>query len=478
LLSVTNLSKDGSIIKLWSNDPVYSNADGSINFEGVIFNPGFSGTEGKVLTVTFMPKKTAKANIFFNSGSILANDGKATNILGQLGTASFTIGNNLQVSGGNTTTPVENPLLPLAPKIVSATNPDSNKWYKNNQPSFSWEIPDGVTAVRTAYDRNPSTIPSKLYEPAISTKTLDNVADGVYYFHAQFKNAYGWGAIAHFRFQVDTTPPAPFVVSFPQGSESNNPKPAMTFNSTDKTSGIDHYELKIGDNAFTPFDLMPILSPGKYNVIVKAIDKAGNSTLQSADFIVDALSSPTITNYPSETTEGEMIKISGTTYPNSTLTILLKNKDGRIYSESGQSDSTGGFNLILSQTLPADVYQMTAQVTDSLGAQSLVTLPININVKQKEFLRIGSLVLNYLSVIIMLILAIASVLAFIFLTVHHLVLFRRKLRRDLKNLKEDFKEEIELLETAKLGRKLTKEESLILKKLSGKKLTDLEKDVK
>jgi Flp pilus assembly protein TadB len=132
----------------------------------------------------------------------------------------------------------------------------------------------------------------------------------------------------------------------------------------------------------------------------------------------------------------------------------------------------------LSQTLPADVYQMTAQVTDSLGAQSLVTLPININVKQKEFLRIGSLVLNYLSVIIMLILAIASVLAFIFLTVHHLVLFRRKLRRDLKNLKEDFKEEIELLETAKLGRKLTKEESLILKKLSGKKLTDLEKDVK
>src|SRR3989344_6834270 len=91
-LEVTSLSKTGSIFSLWVQEPSFSSSAGTVNFEGIALNPGFIGTSGKLITVNFRVKAAGVAALNFSSGSILANDGKGTNILEALGNASFQIG--------------------------------------------------------------------------------------------------------------------------------------------------------------------------------------------------------------------------------------------------------------------------------------------------------------------------------------------------------------------------------------------------
>lgn len=90
IVEVTGLSPSG-ITEWWVQEPTYSNASGSVSFEGLIPNPGFTGSGGKILTLTFKAKSSGSAPIVFTESSVLANDGQGTNILTGVGNASFTI---------------------------------------------------------------------------------------------------------------------------------------------------------------------------------------------------------------------------------------------------------------------------------------------------------------------------------------------------------------------------------------------------
>ena len=68
VLSVSSISKGGSFITLWAEEPTFSNAAGTVNFEGVALNPGFSGQTGKVVTITFKSKQAGNINILVKSG--------------------------------------------------------------------------------------------------------------------------------------------------------------------------------------------------------------------------------------------------------------------------------------------------------------------------------------------------------------------------------------------------------------------------
>ncbi len=89
LVSVAGISKERSIINLWTQEPkVVRN---KIVFEGVALNPGFQGSSGLVFNITFKAKRTGTAVLNFNEGALLANDGLGTNVLAKLGSANFTI---------------------------------------------------------------------------------------------------------------------------------------------------------------------------------------------------------------------------------------------------------------------------------------------------------------------------------------------------------------------------------------------------
>lgn len=92
LLSVVSVGKGGSIIGVWVQEPRFSNPAGTVNFEGVITNPGYQGPAGRIVSITFRAKAAGTATLQFLSSSVLANDGNGSNILQSTGKATYVIG--------------------------------------------------------------------------------------------------------------------------------------------------------------------------------------------------------------------------------------------------------------------------------------------------------------------------------------------------------------------------------------------------
>lgn len=89
LLQIVSISRDNSILNIWTHDPNISR--NKISFEGVILNPGYQGQGGNIFHIIFQAKKVGTATVSFNEGSLLANDGLGTNIVAGLSPTTFSI---------------------------------------------------------------------------------------------------------------------------------------------------------------------------------------------------------------------------------------------------------------------------------------------------------------------------------------------------------------------------------------------------
>lgn len=478
-LEVVSLSKTGSIFSLWVQEPSFSNSGGTVSFEGIVLNPGFIGGSGKILTITFRAKAPGVANLSFTSGSVLANDGTGTNILTDLRTAVINIDSK---SLPAPTPPAEETTSEgKAPTITSSTHPDQEKWYANSNPEFSWTLPLGVLEVRTLIGTSPKSIPTVSYDPPIGNKKIDALPDGTYYFHLQIRTSAGWSAVAHYRVNIDTTVPKPFSITFPHGTKGVQPQAAILFNTTDDLSGVSHYEVRVGSVLPSRADspavenpyLLPSQYPGTYIVMVTALDRAGNATSASADFTIEAIDAPVITSYPEEVESGDIIKIRGTTYPNSNVTILVKQEGKVVFEESSQSSSSGDFTFVVTKRFDSGVYTFTARVTDGQGARSQETAPLTIIINPKFLTSVMSFILSYLSLLILILLALAAIIGIGISMWYRLSRIIRRLRREGREaekvleksfnlLRKDVKTHIARLKAVKDKRKLTEEEILFL----------------
>jgi hypothetical protein len=92
-LRVLSISNKLSAMNLWVQNPTFSNGvdGGTIDFAGIILNPGFTGTGANIITVRFQALVPGKAALSFVSGSVLANDGSGTNILTTMGMTTVTV---------------------------------------------------------------------------------------------------------------------------------------------------------------------------------------------------------------------------------------------------------------------------------------------------------------------------------------------------------------------------------------------------
>jgi len=495
-LEVISISKTGSIITLWVQEPAFFNQSGILNFEGIVPNPGFTGSGGKIITLNFRVKAAGTAALTFSSGSVLANDGLGTNILTGLGSASFGLG-DIPSSAPEVTAPSAIAGTPAAPQIRSSTHPDSSNWYQATKAAFNWDVPEDVTAVRLLVGKLPQAIPTVTYSPPITSKEIDDFEDGIWYFHAQFKNENGWGGIAHFRFQIDTEPPDPFSIEFVHGKEIFDPSPIINFNTTDALSGIRYYRIKIGSGDFFEVDPNLILSnpyalppqdPGKNTVVVQVYDKAGNTSAAAEEFEILALESPKITRYEENITEGDLLEIGGKTYPDSDVDLFLFRGNEKALEQRVKSNSSGDFTFIWSKKLESGVYNVQAQVIDNRGAKSLLSEKITIVVAKSAIFRVGSWAIDFLAVVVPLVALVFILLFFIWYSWHKFAAFRKKVKSEVREaeqtlhkafdlLKEDIREQVKMLEKTKTKRQLTEEEEKIVKRLK-KDLDDAEKLVK
>ena len=211
-LQVISLSKNDSIFSLWTTEPVFSNSTGNIVFGGGIPS-NFTGTSGTIITITFKAKASASAKVTFSSGSVLAADGKGTNILGSMNNGVYTIKSTIVTPlTGEEYVPPATIGVPVAPIVASPTHSDPNKWYSNNDPEFLWKVPVDVSEVKLLIDYYPASAPTILYTSQISEKRVIDLEDGAWYFHIRFKNQHGWGEILHRKALIDTNSPKPFEI--------------------------------------------------------------------------------------------------------------------------------------------------------------------------------------------------------------------------------------------------------------------------
>ncbi len=445
LLEVKSVSKNGSVLKLWTKEPTFSNSSGIVSFSGGVTAPGFIGI-GTGLVINFIAKKEGQAQINFSSGTVLAADGRGTNIINSKSGATYSIKKRAA-----TVKPPEPPKpqkkeLSLA-KVYSETHPDKNQWYNNQNPSFSWKISPDLIGESIEFNNNPSAIPDQISEGIFDFKNYANIEDGIWYFHLRIKNNSGWSKTSHFKVQIDTSPPNNFEIRVDDGGDKTNPSPSLYFDTTDDLSGISHYDIKIDNNYFSsvapseinPF-IMPLQSPDLHIVTIIAIDKSGNRKDSTTTIDIRSIQIPEITAYPLIYNAGkEIMYIEGRSSPD-VITILDFKKDNKIIKTwEVISDKDGNWIFSTEELFKEGPYSLSAKSRDARGAISHISQEKEIKILLSGIM-IGSLLITFWQLALLLFLVII-----IFIIVLLIVLY--KIRKGKKAVNKEIKEAKESLKT-------------------------------
>lgn len=305
LLSVDSVTKDGSVFSLWTADPSFSNTEGTINFSGG--TPTAFSNKGKIMTVVFKGKAPGSATISFSKASILAADGKGTDVYKTGNSATLTVTEAASAPAEESTTDATSEestsdgATPLAPIITSSSHIKPDSWYATSTAVFLWQLPADATSVRTLLSDKDNDIPKiALKGSATSTLTVTGIKDGVSYFYVQLKNDFGWGEVGKIIVHVDTVPPLDFNVALQEPGSDGGPV-KFTFKTDDQLSGLDHYELVIGTSSpliIRAQDVsdgsypVPPQGGGLQHVTIRAFDKAGNVKEVGADLTLPAIAKP------------------------------------------------------------------------------------------------------------------------------------------------------------------------------------------
>jgi hypothetical protein len=93
-LKIIGINKDDSLLTLWAKEPIYDNNIGELSFVAGVPN-GYSGKDGKVISVTFKAKNDGQTLIGFKDiFKVLTNDGLGTSINPWIKPIEISIGKN------------------------------------------------------------------------------------------------------------------------------------------------------------------------------------------------------------------------------------------------------------------------------------------------------------------------------------------------------------------------------------------------
>lgn len=380
-LAVVSLPQTDSIVSFWVQQPNFLNTTGQIIFEGVTFDPGFQGSSGRILTISFRAKAAGSVILSFTKSAVLAHDGKGTDILTSASGAQY----NIRVA-----------------------------------------------------EVEPSDLPP---EPEAEL--------------------------------LDTDPPEPFEVVVEDDR--------FIFETTDKGSGLDRYEIILNEELYDtvspedvpPYQCSPPLFPGEYSLEVKAFDKAGNFTSAFTDFEFLASGDITITEIPSRIREGDPLPIRGKTLPELLVKIYIQREGEQPTVAETTANSTGDFMFQYNKALAEGNYLIWAQGTDKRGSLTNPSQKHSLKVGLPPFLRFGKITIDYLATMIALIFLIIVATIIIAYTWYRISLWRKRMRKEteevskrvvaaFRNLRKEVGKQIQFLD-GKPG--LNKDEKQVRDKL-------------
>lgn len=499
LLEVLSISKNASIFSLWVEDPKFSNSTGKITLNGGIPNPGYIGERGEVISVTFKAKKSGTASVFFSDSAVRQNDGLGTDILTNKQGSVITIESaaKLEVPAVNTSS--NN--VPAKPVIISSTHPQQDMWYKSNSGSFRWVVSDDVVSVQSLLGKNPDSIPTVTYDSSVTQRTVNNISDGIFYFHLRYVNKVGPGPTAHYKVQIDTAPPEKFSVMV----REDKGQQFVKLNATDALSGIDSYSLQVDNSLTTRVKKdalineeysLPTLTEGEHDLLVVAYDKAGNYTESRAHFSSPKITAPILKLSSEKITKDESIKVTGTTnYPKSSVVVFtrLDNQEIKEYKTTTADD--GSFTITTENFKVAGSVKVWAQTIFTQSLKSPLSSESLLTVQDTDLVKNVRTVTYSLTMSIVILLLLIILLSIAYIGWFRLFGLKAQIKTELHTtskavheslqfFKEELNRQLLVLERLKEDRELNDKEKEIFKNLQAniesidsfieKKLTTLE----
>ena len=424
-LEVTSIAK-GSLIGLWVQKPSFSNQKGTVNFEGVILNPGYQGGNKGVLSVNFRTRAAGAASLSLGNVQLLANDGVGTNLMKSVGSAKLTIKAE-EIKEPETPPPTET-VTGAALGIVSANQSDSTKWYNNNTAKFSWKETSGVSAVKlTLVASGEAKGAGKTYAPPIWERELPDLADGTYDFYLQPKYGATWGPESSFKVNIDTT--APDKLSFDRSD-----KRTVVVSAVDATSGIEKYVLHFldgntaeitpaTDSESTTYTLPDNLVGSEGGSLV-AFDRAGNSTtleIIAAPVVAITGAGPQLVDWPERLKSGALLAVKGQSNPSAHVMIYVE-KNGIVNNYETVANTLGQFSYVWDKQVEPGVYKLwSKELLDSAGRTGVQGNTVFVTVYAPYLFSLLYAILKYVAVIAAIIVIITLLVVFL-LTVYRRVI--------------------------------------------------------
>ena len=344
-LEAVSVSGGGSICDLWITQTKSTLECGT--------TAAYKGGAGRIGTINFRAKAAGTANISISAGNVKKADGNGTEILSSRGSAAFEI----------------QELPEGVPAISSSTHPNQTAWYQENTATFSWTAPAGADGYSYILNSKPGEIPNDSSEGTETTRTYEVLTDGTWYFHLKAKSGNSWSNTNHFRLQIDRQPPEDFEIVVDPPGDPISRAPLLSFAATDALSGIDHYEISIDGSASltttSPYQFDRIKG-GIHEIIVRAVDRAGNVKEAKTTLNVIGVSSPTIVR----PIEGDRIPFLAPLEITATSTAVGKIElamDGKVFATL---DSSTGSDYTYRKLLSPREHQLTAVFLNSDGIES------------------------------------------------------------------------------------------------------------
>jgi hypothetical protein len=404
LLEATKIDISDSVFTFWLEQPSFDNAKGEIRFVGGSTS-GFTGPGLRVMRVEFKVKGSGTGRLSITDGAITASDGTGSNVYNTAKGLDINIPTTAEFQAVKIERAAQEATLakqlPAQMGLSIPFYPDQTKW-NNHAASFkaTWNISPDTLQAGLALDKNPNTIPDASADALVGSKIFPALADGVWYLHLRYKNNIGWGSTLHYRIALDTTPPSAFKIISDSGFQTNNPKPVISYASSDLVSGINNYIIRL-DGAVatttnkTSYTFSPLL-PGTHQLVVVAVDKAGNSTSETVKLEILPITSPTISyvNRNIIVDEGSIVA-GGTALPKVNVLVQVQNDQKQIVAkQTAISDENGNWNIVINQTLGVGNYQLLVTAQDKNMASSFPAISDVIKVKQRPVLALGGLEIN------------------------------------------------------------------------------------
>ncbi len=475
-LSVVSVSK-GSVFNLWTSEPSFSNSAGTVSFSGG--SPtGYTGSGGTVISITFRALTSGSSKVSMTNGSVLAADGRGTNVLTSMSGGTYTLSAVTSQPDPEVIVEYVPPAnTPGAPSVSSATHKDQEAWHTAKTAELSWNLPSDITAVRTLLSSSQNAVPTKVYDSPIRTISIPDLPEGVSYFHIQFRNEDGWGRIARYRLAVDSKKPEGMTLSLTDDADLTRGEQTLVIGGTNEGSPLTRYKLQVDggqpiESSEWPKDnriALSALPPGYHTAVLEVFDAAGNSEVLTTAFTIQSFDKPVFIDPPTRISEGMIPVFRGQTRKNSEVRITVTPGTAESVTYTVRSDGDGNFAFFPDRGFSSGAYRLIAEATDEHGAVSAPSDEVRFIVERPGYIAVGMFVISVLSLLIPII-GLAVLLALgAWYSLHRWRSLRSNVGREsveavsilhteFANLRYAFRTQVEQLSAARKTKKLTKGE--------------------